>query len=109
MTVVTMPQLGESVTEGTILKWMKQPGEAVELDDSLCEIETEKVTAELPSPFEGTMGEILVPEGETIVVGAPLCDVVEGASAASHTGNGAVKVGAKPAAAGAAGPWQFPR
>ena len=45
MTIVKMPQLGESVTEGTILKWMKEPGEAVRLDDPLCEIETEKVTA----------------------------------------------------------------
>ncbi len=77
MTIVKMPQLGESVTEGTILKWMKEPGEAVRLDDPLCEIETEKVTAELPSPFEGIMGEILVPQGETVEVGTPLCDVVE--------------------------------
>ena len=60
MATVTMPQLGESVTEGTVIKWLKQPGEPVALDDSLCEIETEKVTAELPSPYEGTMGEILV-------------------------------------------------
>ncbi len=79
MTIVTMPQLGESVTEGTILKWMKQPGEPVELDDSLCEIETEKVTAELPSPFAGTMGRIIVPEGETVEVGAELCEIEEGA------------------------------
>jgi 2-oxoisovalerate dehydrogenase E2 component (dihydrolipoyl transacylase) len=77
MATVIMPQLGESVTEGTILQWLKQPGEAVQLDDPLCEIETEKVTAELPSPFEGTMGAIHVPEGETVEVGAALCDVVE--------------------------------
>jgi 2-oxoisovalerate dehydrogenase E2 component (dihydrolipoyl transacylase) len=80
MATVTMPQLGESVTEGTILHWLKQPGEVVALDDPLCEIETEKVTAELPSPFEGTMGAILVPEGETVEVGAPLCEVAEGAA-----------------------------
>ena len=80
MTTVTMPQLGESVTEGTILKWLKQPGDRIALDDSLCEIETEKVTAELPSPFEGTMGAILVPEGETVDVGAPLCEVDESAA-----------------------------
>lgn len=90
MTIVTMPQLGESVTEGTILKWMKQPGEPVELDDSLCEIETEKVTAELPSPFAGTMGKILVPEGETVEVGAELCEVDEGDVPAS-AGAGAAK------------------
>ncbi len=86
MTTVTMPQLGESVTEGTILHWLKQPGDPVALDDSLCEIETEKVTAELPSPFEGRMGEILVPEGETVHVGAPLCEVEEGAAASSNGG-----------------------
>lgn len=77
MTTVTMPQLGESVTEGTILAWMKQPGDPVALDDSLCEIETEKVTAELPSPYEGVMGEILVPQGETVDVGVALCTVLE--------------------------------
>jgi 2-oxoisovalerate dehydrogenase E2 component (dihydrolipoyl transacylase) len=82
-----MPQLGESVTEGTILRWFKQPGDSVALDDPLCEIETEKVTAELPSPFEGTMGPILVEQGETVEVGVPLCEVLaadkEPASAAS--------------------------
>ncbi|MBI2766010.1 MAG: 2-oxo acid dehydrogenase subunit E2 [Chloroflexi bacterium] len=79
MATVTMPQLGESVTEGTILAWLKQPGDVVRLDDPLCEIETEKVTAELPSQFEGTMGAILVQQGETVAVGAPLCEVEEGA------------------------------
>ncbi|MBI5947894.1 MAG: 2-oxo acid dehydrogenase subunit E2 [Chloroflexi bacterium] len=91
MTTVTMPQLGESVTEGTILAWLKKPGDPVLLDDPLCEIETEKVTAELPSPFEGVMGEILVPEGETVNVGEPLCTVLESA----------VEAGAPPRAAGA--------
>jgi pyruvate/2-oxoglutarate dehydrogenase complex dihydrolipoamide acyltransferase (E2) component len=91
MTTVRMPQLGVSVTEGTILKWLKQPGDAVELDDSLCEIETEKVTAELPSPYEGTMGEILLPEGETANVGSALCEVIESAAGErSASGNGAV-------------------
>ena len=77
MATVKMPQLGESVTEGTILKWLKQPGDPVKLDEPLCEIETEKVTAELPSEFEGVMGEILVPEGETIAIGEALCTVLE--------------------------------
>lgn len=108
MTTVTMPQLGESVTEGTILKWMKRPGEAVALDDSLCEIETEKVTAELPSPFEGTMGEILAPEGETVVVGAALCEVIEGDGSAKAAGNGAVKVGAKAGGGWGGGPMAIP-
>ncbi|MCY3602035.1 MAG: E3 binding domain-containing protein, partial [Chloroflexi bacterium] len=77
MATVTMPQLGESVTEGTVLQWLKQPGDTVALDEPLCEIETEKVAAELPSPFEGTLGEILVPEGETVEVDAPLCTIEE--------------------------------
>ncbi len=83
MATVTMPQLGESVTEGTVLQWMKQPGDTVALDESLCEIETEKVAAELPSPFEGTLGEIFVPEGETVDIDAPLCTIIEVASRAS--------------------------
>ena len=83
MATVTMPQLGESVTEGTVLQWLKQPGDTVALDESLCEIETEKVAAELPSPFEGTLGEIFVPEGETVPIDAPLCTVIEVASRAS--------------------------
>ena len=81
MATVTMPQLGESVTEGTVLQWLKKPGDTVALDESLCEIETEKVAAELPSPFEGTMGEILVPEGETVEIDVPLCTIIEAASA----------------------------
>ncbi len=86
MTIVTMPQLGESVTEGTILKWFKQPGDPVAFDDPLCEIETEKVTAELPSPYEGTMGPILAAEGATVAVDAPLCEVDEGALAPAAGG-----------------------
>ncbi|MCA9843998.1 MAG: 2-oxo acid dehydrogenase subunit E2 [Dehalococcoidia bacterium] len=75
MPVVEMPQLGESVTEGTVLQWFKEPGDAVAVDEPLCEIETEKVTAELPSPYAGRMGEIHVSAGETVEVGAPLCSV----------------------------------
>lgn len=77
MTTVTMPRLGESVTEGTVIRWLKRPGEAVALDEALCEIETEKVTAELPSPYEGALGEILAPEGEVVAVDAPLCTILE--------------------------------
>ena len=84
MATVTMPQLGESVTEGTVLQWLKQPGDSVALDEPLCEIETEKVAAELPSPFEGTLGEILVPEGETVEVDAPLCTIEESGAGVSE-------------------------
>ncbi len=89
MATVTMPQLGESVTEGTVLHWLKQPGDSVALDDSLCEIETEKVTAELPSPFAGTMGPQLVPEGEVAQVGEPLCEIAEAGAAAPGAVTGA--------------------
>lgn len=75
-----MPQLGESVTEGTVLQWLKQPGETVALDEPLVEVETEKVTVEIPSPFEGTLSAILVPEGDTVPVGAPLAEI-DGAAA----------------------------
>lgn len=92
MATVEMPQLGESVTEGTILKWLKQPGDPVRLDDPLCEIETEKVTAELPSPFEGVFGEVLVPEGETVDVGTPICTVEEDGVAAPPKEEPAVPV-----------------
>lgn len=82
MTTVTMPRLGESVTEGTVLRWLKRPGEAVALDEAICEIETEKVTAELPSPYEGTLGDILAPEGEAVAVDAPLCTILEAEASA---------------------------
>ncbi len=96
MATVTMPQLGESVTEGTVIKWLKQPGDTVALDEPLCEIETEKVAAELPSPFEGTLGEVFVPEGETIDVDAALCTIVEAARATPEPAP--VAVAAEPAA-----------
>ena len=88
MTIVKMPQLGESVTEGTIIQWFKQPGDSVKFDEPLCEIETEKVTAELPSEFEGTMGRIIVPQGETVEVGAPLCEIQPAGAATGSNGNG---------------------
>jgi 2-oxoisovalerate dehydrogenase E2 component (dihydrolipoyl transacylase) len=105
MATVTMPQLGESVTEGTILKWMKKPGEPVALDDSLCEIETEKITAELPSPYAGVMGEILVPEGETIEVGAALCTIAETTEPAAP---GAFAAGARADGGWSGGPMAIP-
>ncbi|MFZ0168923.1 MAG: dihydrolipoamide acetyltransferase family protein [Candidatus Dormiibacterota bacterium] len=70
---VTMPQLGESVTEGTIGTWLVQPGQQVERYDSLVEVITDKVTAEVPSPAAGTVGEILATEGQRLSVGEPIC------------------------------------
>ncbi len=74
MATLTMPQLGESVTEGTVLRWLVAPGATVVLDDPIVEIETEKVTVEIPSPFEGTLAAVLVGEGETVPVGTPLAE-----------------------------------
>ena len=66
MAKVTMPQLGESVAEGTIGKWLKQPGDHVAKYEPLLEVITDKVNAEVPSPFEGVLKEILVEEGATV-------------------------------------------
>ena len=68
-TPVTMPQLGETVVEGTITKWLKQEGESVDRDEPLFEISTDKVDTEVPSPLAGKVVEIKVPEGETVSVG----------------------------------------
>ena len=81
MTSVKMPQLGETVVEGTILKWLKAEGEAVELDEPLFEISTDKVDTEVPSVASGTLTKILVPEGTTVSVGTELA-VIEGAAGA---------------------------
>src|SRR4030088_1192361 len=64
-TVIKMPQLGESVSEGTIGRWLKQPGERVERDEPLVEIQTDKVNSEVPSPVAGILQQILLPEGTT--------------------------------------------
>jgi len=69
---ITMPQLGETVTEGTITKWHKQVGETVAEDEVLFEVSTDKVDSEVPSPTSGTVTEILVQEGETVSVGVKL-------------------------------------
>ena len=66
MAKVTMPQLGESVAEGTIGKWLKQPGDHVDKYEPLLEVITDKVNAEVPSPFEGVLTEILAQEGDTV-------------------------------------------
>src|SRR3989304_56022 len=71
-TEVTMPQLGESTYEGTIGKWLKQPGERVERFEPLVEIITDKVNVEMPAPFGGTLAKILVAEGATVATGTPI-------------------------------------
>src|SRR5438445_7529023 len=81
---VVMPQMGVSVSEGTITKWLKQEGDQVEADESLLEISTDKVDTEVPSPASGTLTQILVQEGETVDVGTKLAVIGgDGASEAS--------------------------
>ncbi|RYH04544.1 2-oxoglutarate dehydrogenase complex dihydrolipoyllysine-residue succinyltransferase [Salipiger sp. IMCC34102] len=77
-TEVRVPTLGESVTEATVATWFKQPGDAVEVDEMLCELETDKVTVEVPSPAAGTLSEIVAAEGETVGVDALLAQIGEG-------------------------------
>ncbi len=72
---VNMPQLGESVTEGTIARWLKQPGELVAKYESIAEVVTDKVNAEIPSPAEGSMGEHIAKEGDVVAVGQPICTI----------------------------------
>ena len=78
---VRVPTLGESVTEATVATWFKKPGDAVAADEMLCELETDKVTVEVPSPSAGTMGEIVAAEGATVGVEALLATIIEGEGA----------------------------
>ncbi len=80
---ITMPQLGETVTEGTITRWFKQVGDRVEADEPLFEVSTDKVDSEVPAPTAGVLAEILVPEGETVDVGTRLAVVSDSAAGAS--------------------------
>jgi 2-oxoglutarate dehydrogenase E2 component (dihydrolipoamide succinyltransferase) len=89
MTEIRVPTLGESVTEATIGRWFKKAGDAVAVDEPLVELETDKVTIEVPAPSAGTLGEIVAKDGETVAVGALLGQISDGAA------------GAKPAAAAA--------
>lgn len=82
MTDVVMPQMGESIVEGTLTKWLKKPGDKVERDEPLFEISTDKVDTEIPSPAAGTLGELLVQEGQTVQVNAIVARISEGNGAA---------------------------
>jgi 2-oxoglutarate dehydrogenase E2 component (dihydrolipoamide succinyltransferase) len=93
MAEIRVPTLGESVTEATIGKWFKKPGDAVAVDEPLVELETDKVTIEVPAPAAGVLSGISVKDGETVAVGALLGEIKEGA------GGAAAKPAAKPAEA----------
>jgi len=74
---ITMPQLGETVTEGTVAQWLKKPGDAIEKYEAFVEVSTDKVNAEVPSPVSGVLREIICKEGETVATGAPIAIIDE--------------------------------
>src|SRR5205823_10353636 len=80
---IRVPTLGESVTEATVARWLKQPGEAIARDEPVVELETDKVTLEVPAPAAGTLGEIRVGEGSNVPVGAILGIIADGATASA--------------------------
>jgi pyruvate dehydrogenase E2 component (dihydrolipoamide acetyltransferase) len=83
MTDVVMPQMGESIVEGTLTKWLKKPGEHVERDEPLFEISTDKVDTEIPSPSAGTLSEVLVEEGKTVQINTIVARIADGDGATS--------------------------
>jgi len=87
---ITVPTLGESVTEATVSKWLKSQGEQVSADEPLVELETDKVNIEVPSPTSGVLGSIAVKEGETVNVGS-LLGTVNGSSSKTEINNKEVK------------------
>ena len=95
---VVMPQMGESITEGTLTKWLKKPGDTVARDEPLFEISTDKVDAEIPSPAAGTLGDIKVQEGATVTVGTVVCAINEAGDAATSSAAAPSTPAAAPAA-----------
>ena len=103
-TSVTLPALGESVTEGTVTRWLKQPGDQVAVDEPLLEVSTDKVDTEIPSPVAGTLLEIKADEDETIEVGAELCTIGdEGESGGSSDESGGERADVDPDAGAESG------
>jgi len=100
MTDVMVPALGESVSEATVSTWFKKPGDFVKQDEMLCELETDKVSVEVPAPVSGVLTEIIAPEGATVAANARLAIMTEGAASAAP----APKAEAAPAAAPAPAP-----
>src|SRR6266850_2541385 len=102
MTEIRVPTLGESVTEATIGRWFKKAGDAVAVDEPLVELETDKVTIEVPAPSAGTLGDIIAKDGETVAVGALLGQINDGAAAAAKPAAAPAKAVPPPPAAAAA-------
>src|SRR5499426_3121523 len=101
---IKMPQLGESVTEGTVDRWLKKEGDYVKRDEPIVEVVTDKVNAEIPSPFEGTLVKIAVPEGTTIPIGVEIAVIELAGADAALTVDDAPQTPAEPVAPPAAGP-----
>src|SRR5665213_949928 len=97
-TDVVMPQMGESITEGTITKWLKKPGDTIQRDEPLFEISTDKVDAEIPSPVAGTLSEIKVAEGATVGINTVVA-TIGGAAGKSAPAPAAAAPAAAPSAA----------
>jgi 2-oxoglutarate dehydrogenase E2 component (dihydrolipoamide succinyltransferase) len=104
MTDVVMPQMGESIVEGTLTKWLKKPGDKVERDEPLFEISTDKVDTEIPSPSAGTLGELLVQEGQTVQVNAVVARINDNGAEAPAAPAAAAAAPAPPPAAAPAEP-----
>ncbi|NNK65493.1 MAG: dihydrolipoamide succinyltransferase, partial [Rhodobacteraceae bacterium] len=100
---VRVPTLGESVTEATVATWFKKPGDDVAIDEMLCELETDKVTVEVPSPIAGKLDQIVAEEGSTVGVDALLAVVTEAGSASASDTKPSPKPAAAPAPAVASG------
>jgi len=98
MTDVVMPQMGESIVEGTLTKWLKKPGDKVERDEPLFEISTDKVDTEIPSPVAGTLAEILVEEGKTVGINTVVGRISDGAASSASPAASAPASAAAPAA-----------
>ena len=82
---IVMPQMGESITNGTITKWHKQPGDMVEIDEILLDISTDKVESEIPSPVSGRLEEVLFEEGDTVDVGIKIASIEQNTDTVSYT------------------------
>src|ERR1700729_3728749 len=93
---VLMPAMGDSVAEGTVLEWHKQEGDSIAVDETLVEISTDKVDAEVPAPVAGTVGKIHAAEGDTVAVGALLAEIAtgeNGSAPVTTNGHGAAGAG----------------
>jgi 2-oxoglutarate dehydrogenase E2 component (dihydrolipoamide succinyltransferase) len=104
MTEIRVPALGESITEATIARWFKRPGDPVTVDEPLVELETEKVTVEVPSPATGTLSEIAAKDGETVAVGALLGRIADGAVKAAAAAASSHAPAVSPASAASPAP-----